>query len=62
MGQIGSAAGSSKMAPSFLIFSMTMDADYSFQLYSIETYAPQFIGHNTFFLGTVHRSVVDTLS
>jgi hypothetical protein len=28
-----------------------MGADYSFELISIETYAPQFIGHNKIFLG-----------
>ena len=39
-------AGSSKTAPRNLIFSMAMGADYSFELISIETYAPQFIGHN----------------
>ena len=32
---------------------MAMGADYSFELISIETYAPQFIGHNKFFLGSV---------
>ena len=31
-----------------------MGADYSFELISIETYAPQFIGHNKFFLGSVY--------
>ena len=31
-----------------------MGADYSFELISIETYAPQFIGHNKFFLGSVN--------
>ena len=36
-------AGSSKMAPRILIFSMAMGADYSFELISIETYAPQYI-------------------
>ena len=46
-------AGSSKMAPRILIFSMDMGADYSFELISIETYMPQFIGHNKFFLGSV---------
>ena len=33
---------------------MTMGADYSFELISIETYAPQFIGHNEIFLGSVY--------
>ena len=35
-----------KMAPRILSFSIALDADYSFELISIETYAPQFIGHN----------------
>ena len=33
-------AGSSKTAPKSLIFSMAMGADYSFEIISIETYAP----------------------
>ena len=33
---------------------MAMAADYSFELISIETYVPQFIGHNKLFLGSVH--------
>jgi hypothetical protein len=41
------------LAGSILIFSMAMGADYSFELISIETYMPQFIGHNKFFLGSV---------
>ena len=32
-----------------------MGADYSFEPISIETYVPQFIGHNKFFLGSVLR-------
>ena len=44
------------MAPSILIFSIAMGADYSFELISIETYTPQFIGHNIFFLGSVSGS------
>ena len=32
-----------------------MIADYSFELISIETYAPQFIEHNKFFLGSVGK-------
>jgi hypothetical protein len=31
-----------------------MGADYSIELISIETYAPQFIGHNKIFLGSVY--------
>ena len=47
-------AGSSKSAPRILIFfSMAIGANYSFELIFIETYAPQFIGHNKFFLGSV---------
>ena len=42
-------AGSSRI----FIFSMAMGADYSFELISIQTYAPQFIGHNKLFLGSV---------
>ena len=30
-----------------------MGADYLFELISIETYAPQFIGHNNSFLSSV---------
>ena len=41
------------MAPSILIFSIAMGADYSFALNSIETYAPQYFGHNNLFLGIV---------
>ena len=35
------------------MFSIAMSADYSFELVCIETYAPKFIGHNKFFLGSV---------
>ena len=31
-----------------------MGADYSFELISIETYVPQFIGHTKLFLGSVY--------
>jgi hypothetical protein len=40
------------------IFSMAMGADYSFELISIETYGPQCIGLNNFFLGSVDRIIV----
>ena len=36
-----------------MIFSLAMGANYSFELISIESYAPQFIGHNKLFLGSV---------
>ena len=32
-------------------------ADYTIELISIETYAPQFIGHNKIFLRSVKKSV-----
>ena len=53
-----SLAGSSKMASRIWIFSIAMGADYSFELISIETYTPQFVGHNKFFLGSVARSTI----
>ena len=34
-----------------------MGADYSFELIFIETYAPQFIEHNKFFLGIVFTTM-----
>ena len=51
-------AGSSKTAPRIEIFSMAMGANYSFELMSIETYAPQFNGHNKLFLGSMYRHVM----
>ena len=36
-----------------MIFSIAMGADYSIELISIETYAPQFTVHNKVFLGSV---------
>ena len=48
-------AGSSKTAPRIFIFSMAMGADYTFELISIEVYAPQFIGHNKLFLASVSK-------
>ena len=39
-------AGSFKTVSRSLIFSMAMGANYSFELISIETYAPQLHGHN----------------
>ena len=46
-------AGSSKTSPRILIFLIAMGADYSFELYSIETKALSFFGHNNSFLGSV---------
>ena len=37
---------------------MAMDADYSFELISIETYMPQFNGHKKLFLGSVKESTM----
>ena len=37
---------------------MAMGADYSFELISIETYAPQFIGYNKLFLGSVNLTII----
>ena len=48
-------AGSSKTAPRILIFSMAMGADYTFELISIKTCAPQFKWHNKSFLGNVSK-------
>ena len=36
------------------IYLQCMGADYLIDLISIETYAPQFIGHIKIFLGSVH--------
>ena len=41
------------MAPRILTFSIAMGPDYSFELISIEAYAPKFIGHNKIFLNGV---------
>ena len=55
MGWIGSAelAGSSKMAPRILIFSIAMGADYSFYVKSIATSFPTFFGYNDSVLAIV---------
>ena len=50
-------ADSFKTAPRILIFSIAISADYLFELISIETYAPQFVGHNNLFLGGVIQGV-----
>ena len=47
-------AGSSKMAPRMLIFSMAMGANYSLELIFNETCTPQFNGHNNSFLASVN--------
>ena len=37
-----------------------MGADYSLELISIETYTPQFIAHNIFFLNSMFSYVVSS--
>ena len=51
----------SKTAPRILIFSIAIGANYSFELNSIETYAPQFFGHNNLFLGSVSSEAASRL-
>ena len=46
-------AGNSKKAPRILIFSITMDAEYSFYKKSIAGYAPTFFGYNNWVLAAV---------
>ena len=36
---------------------MAMGANYSFELVPLDTYAPQFMGQNHFFLGSVDNSL-----
>ena len=50
-------ASSSKTAPRILISSMAMGADYSFQLISIETFAPQYKRLDKLFLGSAVCSI-----
>ena len=46
-------AGSSKTAPSILIFSIVMVADYSFDVKNIDIWAPAFFKHSNSFTATV---------
>ena len=46
-------AGSSKTTPGILIFSIAIDADYSFYVKSIATYAHAFLRHNNSVLARV---------
>ena len=46
-------AGSSKTAPTILIFSIVMGSDYSFELISFVHWVPQFFMHNKSILGGV---------
>ena len=56
IGQIGSAVW--LVAPKILIFSITMDADYSFYVKTIETYARTFLALNVSAIGIVPYYVV----
>ena len=45
----------------FDFFSIAIGANYSLKLISIETYAPQFIGYNKFFLDSVSMPILPIL-
>ena len=47
-------AGSSKTAPRILIFSITIGADYSYEMKNSEIWAPAFFKHNNSFIATVY--------
>ena len=49
-------AGSSKMAPRILIFSIAIGADYFFEAKNIEIWVPAFFKHNNSFIATVMQS------
>ena len=46
-------AGSSKMAPRILIFSIAIGADYSYEVKNSEILAPAFFKHNNSYIATV---------
>ena len=48
-------AGSSKMAPRILIFSIAIGADYSYEVKNNEIQAPAFFKHDNSFIATVSR-------
>ena len=50
-------AGSSKTAPTIVIFWIAMGADYSFALISIVRWVPQFFMHNKWILGGWNTNV-----
>ena len=50
-------AGSAKTAPTVLIISVVLGAEYSFYMKSIATYAPQFFGYNNSVLAIVRRAL-----
>ena len=51
------SAGSSKTAPRILIFSIAMDADYSFCVKSIAPFALTFLGYIILVLASVYPSI-----
>ena len=46
-------AGSSKMVPRILIFSIAIGADYSYEVKNSDVWAPAFFKHNNSFIATV---------
>ena len=46
-------AGSTKMAPRILIFSIAIGADHSYEVKNNEIWAPAFFKHNNSFIATV---------
>ena len=46
-------AGSSKTAPRILIFSIAVDANYSYEVKNSEIWAPAFYKHNNSFIAAV---------
>ena len=51
-------AGSSKTAPMILIFSIAIDADYSYEVKNSEIWAPAFYKHNNLFIAAVPCLIV----
>ena len=51
---MGCLAGSYKMAPRILIFSIAIVADYSFDVKNIDIWAPAFFKHKNSFIATVY--------
>ena len=47
-------AGSSKTAPEIFIFSIAIDADYSYEVKNSDIWAPAFFKHNNSFIAAMH--------
>ena len=47
-----------RLAPRILIFSISMDADYSFEMKTIEIWAPAFFKHNNSFVSTMKANAL----